>query len=43
MGVVMNEFLSFLLGVLVGVVVFWRVAYRLGQKAAEWVIGNKMW
>ena len=37
------EWLSFLLGVVVGVVLFWRVAYRIGQKAAEWVIGNRMW
>ena len=37
------EWLSFFLGVVVGVVLFWRVAYRIGQKAAEWVIRNRMW
>ena len=37
------EWLSFFLGVVVGVVLFWRIAYRIGQKAAEWVIGNRMW
>ena len=37
------DLLSFLLGVIFGVVVFGRVAYKFGQKAAEWVIGRSMW
>ena len=37
------DLISFLLGVAVGIVLFGRAAYRVGQKAAEWVIGRSMW
>lgn len=33
----------FLLGLVFGVVIFGAAAYRLGQKAAELIIKNKMW
>lgn len=33
----------FFAGIAFGIGVFGWATYRLGQKAAEWVIGNKMW
>lgn len=37
------DWISFVLGVIFGVVVFGRAAYKIGQKAAERVIGRSMW
>lgn len=37
------DWISFLIGVAIGLVLFGAVLYRLGRKAAERVIAGKMW